>query len=142
MARQSRRIRRVTRGELARLTGVNAETIRYFERIGMLPVPARSEGGHRLYDDEHERVLIFIRRARRLGFTPEEVRAILDIGGPGKAACAQVRDIAQHHLGQVRAKIADLLEVEKLLAATIARCSGDADPQCAVVAMIQEGAAS
>ncbi len=142
MNQAPQRIGWLRRGELARRTGVNAETIRYYERIGMLPEPGRTEGGHRLYDEEHEQVLIFIRRARRLGFTPAEVRAILELGGPGGAACAQVRDIAEHHLGQVRAKIADLLEVDKLLAATIDRCTGDADPECAVVDMIQEGAAS
>ena len=65
--------RRITRGELAQRTGVNSETIRYFERIGILAAPERTEGGHRIYDEGHVRTLGFIRRARNLGFTPDEV---------------------------------------------------------------------
>jgi MerR family transcriptional regulator, mercuric resistance operon regulatory protein len=128
---------RLTRGELARRTGVNGETIRYFERIGMLPAPARTEGGHRIYDERHVRTLGFVRRARSLGFTPDEVRTILDLGGPGTAPCAEVRDIATHHLEQVRAKIADLTEIERLLTRTVEHCSGRADPDCAVIDMIE-----
>lgn len=134
------RIRRtggLTRGELARRTGVNMETIRYFERIGILPDPPRTEGGHRVYDKTHVRTLGFVRRARSLGFSPEEVRAILNLGGPGTAPCAEVRDIAAHHLEQVRAKIADLVEIERLLTRTIDHCSGRPDPECAVIDMIE-----
>jgi MerR family mercuric resistance operon transcriptional regulator len=130
--------RRLTRGELARRTGVNAETIRYFERIGMLPAPERTEGGHRIYDRRHVRTLAFIRSARSLGFRPDEVRAILQLGGPGTAPCAEVRQIAAHHLDQVRAKIADLVEIERQLAQTIAQCSGAASPACAVIDMIED----
>lgn len=129
---------KITRGELARRTGVNAETIRYFERIGILAAPQRTEGGHRIYDQDHVRALGFIRRARGLGFTPDEVRAIVDLGGPGKAACADVREIASHHLDQVRSKIADLVEIERLLARTIEQCSGRADAECAVINMIEQ----
>ena len=129
--------RTLSRGELARRTGVNSETIRYFERIGILSTPPRTEGGHRVYDEGHVRTLSFVRRARGLGFAPDEVRAILDLGGPGKARCAEVRDIAERHLEQVRAKIADLLDIERLLSATIERCSGAAEPDCAVIEMIE-----
>lgn len=129
--------RGLTRGELARRTGVNAETIRYFERIGMLPAPPRTEGGHRVYDERHVRTLGFVRSARRLGFTPGEVRAILELGGPGRAPCAEIRDIAAHHLEQVRAKIAELVELERLLTNTIEHCSGRTDAECAVMDMIE-----
>ena len=129
--------RRITRGELARRTGVNSETIRYFENIGILAAPDRTEGGHRIYDEGHVRTLGFIRRARNLGFSPEEVRTIVDFGGPGKARCAEVRDIAAHHLEQVQIKIADLTEIERLLTGTIEQCSGRPDPECAVIDMIE-----
>jgi MerR family mercuric resistance operon transcriptional regulator len=129
--------RTLSRGELAHRTGVNGETIRYFERIGIVSTPQRTEGGHRIYDEGHVRTLLFVRRARGLGFAPDEVRAILDLGGPGKACCAEVQDIAERHLEQVRAKIADLLEIERLLAATVERCSGGSDPDCAVMDMIE-----
>src|SRR5690606_27468455 len=119
--------RTLSRGELARRTGVNSETIRYFERIGILSTPPRTQGGHRVYDEGHVRTLSFVSRARGLGFAPNEVRAIVDLGGPGKACCDEVQDIAERHLEQVRTKIADLLEIERLLAATVDRCSGAAD---------------
>jgi MerR family mercuric resistance operon transcriptional regulator len=129
--------RALSRGELARRTGVNGETIRYFERIGILTEPPRTAGGHRVYDEGHVRTLSFVRRARGLGFSPTEVRAILELGGPGKACCAAVQDIAERHLEQVRTKIADLREIESLLAATVARCSGQPEPECAVIDMIE-----
>jgi MerR family transcriptional regulator, mercuric resistance operon regulatory protein len=126
-----------SRGELARRTGVNIETIRYFERIGLLSTPPRTQGGHRIYDERHVRSLSFIRRARGLGFAPNEVRAIVDLGGPGEACCAEVQEIAERHLEHVRAKIADLLDIERLLAATVERCSGGSDPNCAVTEMLE-----
>lgn len=134
-------VRRITRGELARRTGVNIETIRYFENIGVLAAPERTEGGHRIYDEGHVRTLAFVRRARNLGFAPQEVRAILALGGPGKDDCAEVRTIAEHHLDQVRAKLADLAELEKLLAGTVKHCSGEAAPECAVMDLIEESTA-
>lgn len=136
-ARVVRRTGGLSRGELARRTGVNLETIRYFEKAGILPEPPRTEGGHRVYDETHVRTLGFVRRARNLGFTPDEVRTIIELGGPEKAPCAEVRDIAAHHLQQVRSKIADLREIERLLAETIEHCSGGAAPDCAVIEMIE-----
>lgn len=134
--------RRITRGELARRTGVNIETIRYFENIGVLATPERTEGGHRIYDEGHVRTLGFVRRARNLGFTPQEVRAILALGGPGKACCDEVRKIAEHHLATVRTKLADLVELERLLTGTVEDCSGEADPECAVIELIEESSAA
>jgi len=135
-------VRRITRSELARRTGVNIETIRYFENIRVLAAPERTEGGHRIYDEGHVRTLGFVRRARNLGFTPQEVRAIIALGGPGKAGCAEVRTIAEHHLEQVRAKLADLAELERLLTGTVEHCSGEAAPECAVMDLIEESAAA
>lgn len=126
-----------SRGELARRTGVNSETIRYFERVGLLSSPPRTQGGHRVYDERHVRSLSFIRRARGLGFAPDEVRAIVDLGGRGEACCAEVQEIAERHLEHVRAKIADLLDIERLLAATVERCSGGSDSDCAVIDMLE-----
>lgn len=133
---------RITRGELARRTGVNIETIRYFETIGVLAAPERTAGGHRIYDEGHVRTLGFVRRARNLGFSPKEVRAILALGGPGKADCGEVRTIAQHHLEQVQIKLADLVELERLLAATLADCTGKAAPECAVIDLIEVSTAA
>jgi MerR family mercuric resistance operon transcriptional regulator len=125
-------------GELSRATGVKIETIRYYERIKMLPSPRRTEGGHRVYGPVEMRSLAFIRRARELGFTLDEIRALLDLGGPGKASCRDVRKIAAHHLEHIRSKIADLVELEKLLARTVAKCSGKIAPDCPVIDVLAD----
>ena len=77
----------ITIGELSRRTGVNIETIRYFERVGVLATPPRTSGGRRVYGTGHVRALGFVRRARELGFSPAEVRAILSLGGSAQASC-------------------------------------------------------
>lgn len=133
---------RFTIGQLSRRTGVHIETIRYFEKVGLVASPPRSEGGHRIYGDDHLRALGFIRRARELGFTPDEVRGFLALGGPANACCDEVREIASRHLQTVRSKMADLARLEKLLASTIDRCSGDHAPQCAIIDMIEDDAAA
>lgn len=120
-------------GELSRLTGVNIETIRYYEKIKLLPAPPRTEGGHRLYREPERRALSFIRRARELGFTLQEIRGLLDLGGPGTVTCAEVRKLADHHLEEIRTKITDLRKLERLLASTIAKCSGRKVPECPVI---------
>jgi MerR family transcriptional regulator, mercuric resistance operon regulatory protein len=120
-------------GELSRLTGVNIETIRYYEKIKMLQAPPRTEGGHRVYGPTETRALAFIRRARELGFRLDEIRTLLDLGGPGKASCADVRNVAARHLDDIRAKIGDLKKLERLLAKTIAQCSGKKVPDCPVL---------
>ncbi|MFL6727981.1 MAG: MerR family transcriptional regulator [Sphingomicrobium sp.] len=125
-------------GELARRTGVNIETIRYFEKVGLIEKPPRTAGGHRVYREQHVRALSFVRRGRELGFTQHEIRAILNLGGPGSACCDEVREIAVHHLEQVRRKIADLAEIERLLATTVERCSGGHVPDCPVIVLIED----
>jgi MerR family mercuric resistance operon transcriptional regulator len=77
-----------------------------------------------LYDHTHLRILAFVRRSRELGFSIDQVRALLRLGAPEKASCRQVRDIAARHLGEIRTKIADLHKMEKLLAKTVAQCTG------------------
>lgn len=122
-------------GELSRRTGVNVETIRYFERIGIVAKPPRTSGGRRIYGADHVRALGFIRRARELGFTPGDVRAMLSLG-PAQASCSDARAIASHHLEVVRAKMADLAQIERLLAMTIGRCEGEGAASCAVIDML------
>src|SRR6516162_6849789 len=85
---------RMTIGELSQLTGVNIETIRYYEKIKVLPVPLRAENGRRIYGPTERRILAFVRRSRELGFSLLEVRALLRLGGPDKASCREVRDVA------------------------------------------------
>ena len=120
-------------GELSRLSGVNIETIRYYERVKMLPPPPRTASGRRVYDSTDLRILTFIRRSRELGFSLDEIRALLRLGGPEKASCREVREIAAHHLEDIRAKLGDLKKLERLLAKTVARCSGKTAPDCPVL---------
>src|SRR4029077_1622825 len=80
-------------GELSRLCGVHIETIRYYEKIGILPAPPRTESGRRVYGPKETRRRAFIRRGRELGFTPDQIRALLTLGGPGQASYAEVREI-------------------------------------------------
>jgi MerR family mercuric resistance operon transcriptional regulator len=120
-------------GELSRLSGVNIETIRYYERIKMLPPPPRTAGGRRVYGATDLRLLVFIRRSRELGFSLDEIRTLLRLGGPEKATCREVREIATHHLEDIRAKLGDLKKLERLLATTVARCSGRAAPDCPIL---------
>jgi MerR family mercuric resistance operon transcriptional regulator len=120
-------------GQLSRLSGVNIETIRYYERIKMLPPPPRTGSGRRIYDSTHLRTLVFIRRSRELGFSLDEIRALIRLGGPAKATCREVREIAAHHLEDIRAKLSDLKKLERLLASTVARCSGRTAPDCPVL---------
>jgi MerR family transcriptional regulator, mercuric resistance operon regulatory protein len=127
------RLRELTIGKLSRLTGVNIETIRYYERIKMLPPPPRTGSGRRIYDQSHLRILVFIRRSRELGFSLDEIRALIRLGGPAKATCREVREIAAHHLEDIRAKLSDLKKLERLLATTVAKCSGRIAPECPVL---------
>ncbi len=130
--------RGLTIGRLAALSGVNLETIRYYERIGLMPAPSRTQGGHRLYDEAHRGRLSFIRRGRELGFGIEAIRTLLDLAEPVHRSCEDVRPIAASHLEEVRAKIADLVRLEAILAQTVSRCEGHASaPSCPVLEMLE-----
>src|ERR1700722_14803503 len=106
-------------GALSQQTGVHIETIRYYERIKMLAAPPRTAGGRRVFDPSPPRTRGFIRRARDLGFSLDEIRALMDLDGPGRASCAEVRESASHHLVNVRAKLADLARLETVLSETV-----------------------
>lgn len=121
------------RAELARSTGCNLETIRYYEKIGMLPDPPRTAAGYRVYGGGHVSRLRFVLRARELGFTIKEVRDLLALVDGGNQTCADVKERTERHLADVRAKITDLRRVEKVLSATAAQCSGEKVPECPVL---------
>jgi Predicted transcriptional regulators len=108
-------------GALARRTGVKVETIRYYEKIGLLAAPARSEGGHRQYRESALRRLAFIRRARELGFTLDEVRELLALADGG-GSCQEVKNVALAHLAGVHERIADLQRLAGSLETLVQRC--------------------
>lgn len=118
-------------GELSRRTGCNIETIRYYERIGLMPAPPR-RGRYRSYGYGDVDRLGFVRRARELGFTLDEVRALLGLAAGGDA-CAEVRDLAAVHLKDVRARIADLKRMERVLAESVRACNAGQDPGCPLI---------
>lgn len=119
-------------GELSRRTGCNIETIRYYERVALLPAPSRNAGRYRIYDTADVRRLAFIRRARELGFTLDEVRTLLALSADD-GACADVRELTESHLAGVRAKIADLRAMERVLADAVRRCAAGEVPGCPII---------
>lgn len=122
-----------TIGELAKATATKVETIRYYERIGLLPAPDRSSGNYRLYGETELRRLSFIRRARNLGFPLDQVRALLTLADRRDQPCATVDELAKAHLLEVRRKIADLQALERELSEMISHCSHGAIGDCRII---------
>jgi len=124
----------ITIGELSRRTGCKIETVRYYERIGLMPPAPRSAGRYRLYGETEIRRLAFVRRARELGFTLTDVRRLLTLApGPSDGPCAEARELAAAHLADVRTKIADLRAMERVLADAVDRCTTGNTPHCPVI---------
>lgn len=120
----------LSRGALASRSGVNSETVRYYEKIGLMPDPPRSSGGHRVYEQEHVKRLSFIRRTRELGFSLMEIRGLLALVDGGDYTCAEVRDRTLAHLDDVATKIRDLQKMQRTLKSISAKCDGGLVPDC------------
>jgi MerR family transcriptional regulator, mercuric resistance operon regulatory protein len=120
-------------GVLSKRTRCKVETIRYYEKAGLLPAPSRSPGGYRLYSNAHLKRLSFIRRARALGFSIDEVRKLLKLADERKRPCAEVRGVAAAHLEDVQAKIADLRAMERVLRETVAGCADGRSADCPLI---------
>jgi MerR family transcriptional regulator, mercuric resistance operon regulatory protein len=123
----------LTIGALSKRTGVNIETIRFYERVGILPKPPRSAGGHRIYSQELSLRLGFVRRSRELGFSLDEIRGLLQLVDSGRYTCAEVKAITLDHLADIRRKIADLRRLERTLADVAAKCRDGKVPNCPVI---------
>ena len=124
---------RLSRGSLSTETGVNIETIRYYEKIGLMPDPARTCGGHRIYDQSHVKRLSFVRRSRELGFTLQAIRELLEFVDGGAYTCAEIRDRTLHHLDEVATKIRDLRKMQDTLKTMASKCDGGLVPDCPIV---------
>ncbi len=120
-------------GALSRESGCHIETIRYYERIGLMPQPTRTESGRRSYGPGELRRLRFIRRSRELGFSVEEIRRLLSLVGGGNMTCANVLETANAHLADIRRKIEDLEKMALSLEALTAQCEGDDVPRCPII---------
>ena len=122
----------LTIGQLAERTGAHIETIRYYERIALLPKAVR-RGRYRSYDASDVARLGFVRRSRELGFSIKEVRTLLELASNGHDNCVAGRNLAATHLRDVRARIADLRRMERVLADTVQACDGGAEASCPLI---------
>jgi MerR family transcriptional regulator, mercuric resistance operon regulatory protein len=120
-------------GQMSKRTGVNIETIRYYERIGVMPAPDRTAGGNRQYNHDQLKRLHFIRHSRGLGFSLEEVRALLVMSDRKDFTCGEVHEMTIGHLASVKEKIANLKKLERALSGMAAECSRGDVPECPIL---------
>lgn len=123
----------LTIGALAKTTGTNIETVRYYERIGLLPAPARTAGNYRAYGADHLARLSFVRRARDLGFSIEAVRDLLRLNDQKRRDCASVGAVARAHLADVERKIKDLTALRRELRGLMDQCCAGRIEVCRVI---------
>lgn len=120
-------------GELAKACDCPAETIRYYEKIGLLPSAARQTNGYRRYDDTHQTWLQFILRSKELGFSQDEVRRLTDLAHRKQPACADVHDLLQEHVNDVRKRIRELQRMERALVRLKTQCQDGTLHDCPVI---------
>ena len=114
-------------GELARHTGTQVETIRYYEREGLLPEPARTEGNYRIYGPSHAERLRFIRNCRSLDMTLDEIRLLLRFKDSPAENCGGVNDLLDEHIGHVASRIRELRQLERQLKSLRELCQDASD---------------
>ena len=124
-------------GEASKLSGIAIETIRFYEREGIVPPTERSESRRRLYGHEQIARLRFIRRSRDLGFSLNAIKSLLALRLDDQTTCSEAQDIGERHLETVKAKIADLLEHERTLVRHIGQCRSD-NPSCGLLGELFE----
>ena len=120
-------------GELSKNCGCPVETIRYFEKIGLLPEPARSTNGYRYYGETHQNWLQFILRSRDLGFSQSEVRRLTDLAHQQRPACSDVYDLLEEHVVDVRKRVAELMRMERALIRLKKQCHEGTLHDCPVI---------
>lgn len=125
-------------GELSKITGVNIETIRFYERQELLPDPPRTAGGHRCYNRDHLKRLTFIRRSRQLGFSMKEIKELLTLVDDGGYTCGEIKEITNEHAKNVQQKIADLQRMEKMLTDISMHCADGQLPDCPIIEALSE----
>jgi len=126
----------LTIGHLSRESGCKVPTIRYYEQIGLMPAPDRTEGNQRRYRRSHLERLTFIRHARELGFTLDDIRDLLRLSQQPDAPCEQADEIAARHLASVRDRIRRLRLLEDELARVAGACAADAVAECRVIELL------
>jgi len=123
----------LTIGQLGQATDTKVETIRYYEKIGLLPAPRRTTGNYRSYAAEHLQRLGFIRRARELGFSIEDVRELLKLAAHGERPCEEVDQLVARHLETTERKIEALTRLRRELRDTLNSCKGGRIAECRVI---------
>jgi Cu(I)-responsive transcriptional regulator len=131
------RAKPLTIGDLSKATDTKVETIRFYERIGLLPAPERTQGNYRAYIPEHLGRLSFIRRARDLGFTLDQVRELLSLSDQKDRSCDAVDAIAREHLAEVERKVADLHALQHHLSTIISRCRQGTIADCRIIEALE-----
>lgn len=120
-------------GDLARSANIPAATIRYYEKIGLLTSPARSQGNYRRYGSDDLDRLVFVRRAREIGFSIEQVKALLNLSDRQEEDCGTVMKLAQEHLAEVEQKIDDLTNLKQRLSTLVSSCRGGKVSNCMIL---------
>jgi MerR family copper efflux transcriptional regulator len=120
-------------GAVARATGTPAKTIRYYESVGLLEKPVRSEGNYRVYGERDVMTLRFVQRARHLGFSIKEIAGLVALWHDRERASAEVRALAVTHLDEIERKLRELQTMRQTLRQLIERCHGDARPDCPII---------
>jgi Cu(I)-responsive transcriptional regulator len=120
-------------GQLAQETGVSAKTIRYYEETGLLPEAERAANGYRVYRERTVHLLRFVKRARDLGFTIDEVASLLALWGDEQRASADVKKLATRHLDDIERKISELKNLRKTMRTLISSCHGDERADCPIL---------
>ncbi|WP_246022788.1 MerR family transcriptional regulator [Cognatilysobacter terrigena] len=126
--------------DAARVSGCHLETVRYYERIGLLPPPARTESGYRDYAEADVERIRFITRSRDLGFSLDEIRSLLQLDQDPSLTCEQVTALAQTHLAAVYARMEDLKRVAQELERAISGCRGGDRAHCTVLSALKDAA--
>jgi MerR family mercuric resistance operon transcriptional regulator len=124
-------------GEASRLSGVGIETIRYYEREGIVPEPGRAANNRRLYSKEEVGRLRFLKQCRDLGFRLADAKTLLGLSEHHETDCQSVKDIAEFHISSVQAKIAELKRLEAALDELMANCSGG-NVECPMLRQLQQ----
>ncbi len=120
-------------GQLATVCECPTETIRYYEKIGLLPLPLRNTNGYRSYNDQHRKWLQFILHSRALGFTQKEVRRLSNIAQQSEPVCAEVHKLMESHITDVQSKIKELERMEKALMRLTIKCQEGNLNDCPVI---------